>query len=364
MNISEKIKLLLIAPVPPPYGGISNWTRLMLENLPSDLIEYEVLNISPKKRQMDGRTLFDRLFFSGFDMLKKIFLLNISLRHNSIDVIHMTTSGSLAIIRDILFLSLAKKRGIASYYHIRFGRIPAIIDQNTLEWRLLKKAALLAKTVIAIDSKTYCSLKTHLPDIDLEWIPNPILLSELPVIEDSKSKKVTFIGWVIKNKGIEELLSAWQYINKSYPEWELDLIGPYHFSYMDELKKKFLFNGVNVLGEKKHDDVMLLLNQSEIFILPSYSEGCPNVILEAMGLKKAIIATNVGAIPEMLEENCGQLIDKKSSDDIVSALKSLIEDRNLRNTLAINAYNRVANEYEFDIILDKYMKLWMNRVYK
>jgi glycosyltransferase involved in cell wall biosynthesis len=364
MNNLKKIKLLLIAPVPPPFGGIANWTRLMLENLDDNGVEYEVLNIAPKKRQMDGRTLFHRIFVSGLDMLIKYNQLKKKLRNKSFDVIHLTTSGQFAIIRDLLFLSLAKKTGINSCYHIRFGKIPVICEQNTLEWKLFRKAALLASTVIAIDKRTYCSIKTHLPNIDLELIPNPILLSELPDQKNTSTKKIAFLGWVVKAKGIEELLSAWQKVYKLHNDWELDIIGPYHDDYLEELKEKFVFNGVNILGEKKHDEAMELLNKSEIFILPSYSEGCPNVMLEAMGLQKAIIATDVGAIPEMLSGECGVLIEKQSSAYILDSLHNLIENEELRNTFAANAYNKVLNEYDFDIILKKYINIWMKRVSK
>ena len=73
----------------------------------------------------------------------------------------------------------------------------------------------------------------------------------------------------------------------------------------------------NFSVKKGHDDAMRMLANAEIFVLPSHTEGFPNAVLEAMALAKAIIASRVGAIPEMLADECGLLIEAKD----VSGLK-------------------------------------------
>ena len=97
-----------------------------------------------------------------------------------------------------------------------------------------------------------------------------------------------------------------------------------------------------------------------LFVLPSYTEGFPNVIVEAMLLKKPIIATTVGAIPEILSENCGMLIKPKSSNDLFESLKFLIENTANRKYYAENAFKKVNEEYILDKIVIKYKEIWIN----
>ena len=87
-----------------------------------------------------------------------------------------------------------------------------------------------------------------------------------------------------------------------------------------------------------------------LFVLPSYTEGFPNVIVEAMLLKKPIIATTVGAIPEILSENCGMLIKPKSSNDLFESLKFLIENTANRKYYACLLYTSVKYWPQYSVV--------------
>jgi glycosyltransferase involved in cell wall biosynthesis len=357
---TKMLKICFVVPVPPPYGGIANWTQLMcnyITNARTD-IKLSFINIAPKTRQTEGRTLWNRIIDSGFGMIKHYRELNRLINKNCPDVIHITTSGQLAVIRDILLLNTAKRKGVPTVYHICFGRIKEIAQNNTREWKLISKAMLLASEVIAIDNTTYKTIKEYLPLVNVVCIPNPIDISNLPEPVTSSSKIIMFLGWVIKTKGIEELLSAWEKVYKGNGDWRLRIVGPAKEEYLDYLKSHYSFEGVIYEGEKSHKEAMDLLNSSEIFILPSYTEGFPNAVLEAMALSKPIIATQVGAIPDMLADNCGILIDLKEPEEIFIALKSLIANDKKRIDIGNNAYRKLRKEYTIETIFNLYMQEW------
>lgn len=105
------LKICFIVPVPPPYGGIANWTQLMcnyITNVRTD-VELSVINIAPKTRRTEGRNLWNRIVDSGLDMLKQFRELNKVIKNKCPDVIHITTSGQFAVIRDILLLKAAER---------------------------------------------------------------------------------------------------------------------------------------------------------------------------------------------------------------------------------------------------------------
>lgn len=357
----EKVKLLLVAPVPPPYGGIGNWVLLMKKYLADkDEIELvDIINTAPKQRGLDGRSLFDRVFGQGVEMLRLRSKMKKIIKEKNPTVVHITTSGQLAIIRDIFFLKLLKQKNIRSVYHIRFGRVPELAEKNTTEWKLLKRALKLATVVMTIDQNTQNTLETQLPLDKSVLVANPFVTKNTEKYTNAvTSKIVIFLGWCVKTKGIEELLSAWISIESQYPDWVLKIVGPYDTEYQKELEQKYHSNSIVFEGEKEHEEALDILSKSEVFILPSYTEGFPNAVLEAMSLGKPIIATDVGAIAEMLSDNSGVVIPPKDADAIKQALIKILDDERLRRELGNNAFHRIRKQYDIDVIYKQYLSIW------
>lgn len=358
------MKIALVSPLPPPYGGIANWSLIVNEYASRvDDVDLIQINTAPKKRGLDGRTLWDRVVVQGLAMFSHKRQLKAAIKKEKIDVVHITTSGRLAIIRDILLLKVAKKRGVRSVYHIHFGRVPQMVQGATNEWKLMKKALLLSDQVIAIDKSTYNSIKEVLPSVDACYLPNPFDLKRLEAemeefgaISEPK-KEISYLGWVIKTKGIEELLEGWGEISGKYLDWSLRIVGPYAKEYLQELRQRYPMGQVVFEGEKSHEDAMRIVASSSIFILPSYTEGFPNVILEAMALEKPIIATSVGAIPDMLD-GCGTVIPPQSSSAVSSSIEELINSPDVCRELAKKGREKLLVNYTAEKVFSEYESIW------
>ena len=354
------MKICMVVPVPPPYGGIANWTKLMDEYVKGiDGVELSFVNTAPKKRSTEGRTLFDRVVVQGLKMLKVNKQMKKLLKSEKHDAVHMTTSGQLATFRDIMMLKTAKKMGVPTVYHIRFGRVPEISKNNTDEWKRLKKAMLLADKVIAIDTKTLEAVKKYAPEAKVCYVPNPFDMAKIKNVDLASEikKEVVFVGWVIKAKGVEELLGAWQEVCEKHPDWTLKIVGPCKEDYKKELEERYSCKNVIFAGEQPHDEVMKTVANAAVFTLPSYTEGFPNAVLEAMALKKPIVATSVGAIPDMLE-GCGIVIEPKSEEEIETALNKVLSDENLRDDLSGKAKEKLSDEYTIEKIFAVYKDIW------
>ena len=83
-------------------------------------------------------------------------------------------------------------------------------------------------------------------------------------------------------------------------------------------------------------------------------------MLEAMVSRVPVIATNVGAIPSILSNNCGIVINPKKYSEIYDSLKKIMKNKKMTNLFIENAYNKVMNEYDIKIIFKKYLKIWNN----
>ena len=171
-----------------------------------------------------------------------------------------------------------------------------------------------------------------------------------------------FAGHVIPSKGIRELVDA----VKRLPGTELHIIG----AVTDEMKSAIMLQAglqadrIFVLGEKNHETIIKEMLTSRIFVLPSYTEGFPNVILESMAAGCSVVATAVGAIPEMLdvdsENPCGIIVETKNSEDIADAIKRLLDHTDLADELAQNAVAKVNNDYHIETVNKSLNDLWDN----
>lgn len=357
---TNNLKVCLIAPVPPPYGGISHWTKTISEYINSSRpdMELTVINTAPPNRRTDGRTLWDRIINSGSRLIKHKADLNHLMDTNRPDVIHITTSGELSVLRDIILLKTAKSKGVPTVFHIRFGRTIDIAEKNTLEWKLISKAMQIAALVMAIDQSTYRTINNYLPTVQSVCIPNPIDTSSLPLPNSKSSKTVIYLGWVVHSKGIEEMLSAWEKVHETNEDWQLMIVGPCKNDYLNYLKQNYCTESVVWEGEQEHERAMVLLNDAAIFILPSHTEGFPNSVLEAMALAKPVIATKVGAIPEMLSEGCGILIDTGNVEQLSDAVIELMSKPTMRDKLGNNAHEKAKRQYGVEIVFSQYMNQW------
>lgn len=356
------VRVCFLAPFPPPYGGIANWMAMMcryMEQEKKDEIQYTLINTAPKKRVTEGRTLWNRIVGGGLDMLQIRKKMQCVLSESYYDCIHITTSGHLSFVRDLTLISLARKKKVKTLYHIRFGRVPEILKKKGWENILLKACLKRCDTIVAIDQKTFLALKQYGYGCKAYHIPLPIYTKELPEVLIDKDKTICFVGWVIRNKGIEELLEAWEQIDLKEDGWKLRVIGPSKDAYRQELLKKYSCINVEFCGELPHEKVLDYVNSSKIFVLPSYTEGFPNAVVEAMALASSVVATNVGAIPEMLDGECGYLIEKQNVDMLARALEqAACADDNLHGH---NAREKVLREYEIEAVVKQYMRLWIEK---
>lgn len=357
------MKVLFITCHPSLKGGISSWVRLIQAyNQKNKLIDdlYMYPSYNGKIEFAQDRTLFQRVFGGAATIFKSIAQLKrIIHEQRDIDVIHLTTSAQLALFRDIALLKIAKRNKIPAILHLRFGRLKEIAEKNTVEFKLLRYAMSLASYTVTIDYSSFRAAKQKLPDVNIINIPNAVNISGMEEISQTEeTNNITFLGWVVKTKGIEELICAWNEIYKEYPQWSLKIIGPYTEEYFKEINDKYDTQGIIFTGEMNHSDAMQEIKNSKIFVLPSYTEGFPNVVVEAMALGMPIAATSVGAVPEMLDNDCGVVIEPQNEKQIATALRELINNPEKCNVYAQNAKQKALQEYSVEKVYERYIKIW------
>lgn len=145
-------------------------------------------------------------------------------------------------------------------------------------------------------------------------------------------KVFVFVGSMSADKGIFELLEAFTQIKPGDYGLHLLLVGsgPEEAALAGIAASRGLTNRLHMAGDLPHHEIPKFMSAADIFVLPSHSEGLPNVVLEAMGCSLPVIGTRVGGIPEAVDDGeSGILIEKKSVSSLVEAMKHLAVDDKL-----------------------------------
>ena len=192
------------------------------------------------------------------------------------------------------------------------------------------------------------------------WI-NEKKYINIPLNEKKEIINILFLSWLDRNKGVFEIIEAVKMLVKENLNFNLILAG--NGRDFKKISEDVELNGlkqyVELFGWATGHEKLDLLNNCDIYILPSHFEGYPNSLLEAMASGKACIATNVGAIPEIIKnETNGLLIEKKNVLQLYSALKCLILDYEKRISLSKNARNTIMLNNTEIIGIENYKKIF------
>ena len=259
-------------------------------------------------------------------------------------------------------LRLAHKKNIKVVVHFHYGRIPELCKNKNWEWKLVQKVIDLADCVIVIDKLSYDTL-IKIGYSNIYYVPNPISQNVLNIVNQNsgilrKPKNILFVGHVVKTKGVFELVSACKEISGI----SLSLVGHVDERIKSELETIAQGKWLKIWGELPYEEVIKKMLTCDLFVLPTYTEGFPNVILEGMACGCSIIASRVGAIPEMLSEEDGKpygvLIDPKNSFLIKKAIEELLNNDTYKSEMRKNVCERVNQRYNIDVIWQKIMSVW------
>jgi glycosyltransferase involved in cell wall biosynthesis len=175
---------------------------------------------------------------------------------------------------------------------------------------------------------------------DIRVVPNGVDLQGFGAGRNKKrleNFRLLFVGRLNPVKGVEYLIDAMAGIKKKGTDVELTIAGdgPERKRLENLSKRLNVYNHVRFLGMVDRLKIASLMSESDIFVLPSISEGFPLVVLEAMACGLPIIATKVGGLPEVIEEGRnGLLVNPRDSVALASSILLLLQNEAQRDIIA------------------------------
>ncbi|MCX5798132.1 MAG: glycosyltransferase family 4 protein, partial [Proteobacteria bacterium] len=283
-------------------------------------------------------------------------------KRHTFDIIHCHILGFHSAA-SLLFKWVFKKRTISLV--AATGPISDfMLLKNILFGRLLLKIITCSDRLIILCTQSREeALKEGFSISQIVQIPNGVDTDYFkPSLNNKRTdNKITFIGRLDHWKGVHILIPAFKKLRDMGIDAHLDIIGDgpdrdkLEIMAKDSgLQKAITFHGA-VHG------VATYLQESAIFVLPSLSEGLPNVMLEAMACALPVITTKVGGIVDIIKHGKnGMLVDAGNPDQLCNAMKHLLTDKKLATTLGREARRTIEEGFSIDCVVDQYVTLYEN----
>jgi len=317
--------------------------------------------------------------FIPFGILS-FFRLNQLIKHNMVDLLHTHDIDAFYLIKK------NPKIPIISTFHVdkqaqmqRISEITSFPGSRIFESTKFKANYTIwkkSKAIICISKQTQNRLTRiyKIPASKIYYIPNGVNTEKFnPNVQSLNLKSslniehnyptILFVGQIYPLKGLTELIEALSTLRKTYPKLKLLITGAVRdWRYFKEIKniihKKNMNKNIKFIGKVPYSLMPRIYRSIDIFVLPSYSEGLPKVLLEAMASRLCVIATAVEGNKDIIRNNeTGILIQPKNVPILYQNLLKVTDDTKFREKLALNAWKSV-QRYNWDNIAKQIQEVY------
>lgn len=343
-------RIAMLSPYTDPVkGGITSYTRELMA-------AYRRHGIECRGVAAFGKQNAD---FATFGGNKLSFCLQ-ALRYLagwSPDMVHGHSQHWYVVIPAVLWRVLRPRSRLLFTLHT-----PADLGRKTLIDVIIRALLRLSDGIVFVsrDMKDHFGLSDSVHQDVILSAPEALAVRRARDKRTSKRPMIVFVGplaWSRKVAGLLLLLDAFSELTSSFPDWHLAILGDGPLRSAVETRVRELGLDDKVVVKGFVDSVFDEIDQAEIYAQISLQEGLPLSLLNAMAIGTAVLATSVGAIPEVIQhERTGYLVEPKR-EAVGAGLHRLMLDAGLRNTIARAAQTYVLRELSWDRVAEHHLRL-------
>lgn len=388
----NKIRVCAVSPIYHTYpGGVGRQAKLLTERLASEGVKIFVITrkmiglpdtaFDPSVNMHKVRAFRPKVHVLGVERIsiKNILTsLTFSLgcayilfkRRKEYDIVHFH-GASLPLFVNAPLLRLIKKKVISLVISANFG-----VEAGSLRmWGLFGKFLIWnLKNInyfIAMSNEIEEGLREDRFDPRrIKRIPNFIDLKTFYPIEETKKANlkeelglkgqvVTYTGRLAEKKGIDILLTAWKEVIKKFPTAVILILGKGHLESVIKSQAEILGLNGSVILKGYVQNVEDFLRASDIFVFPSFQEGLPNSLLEAMGCGLPVVATRIGGVMDVIKDGeNGILVEPGDAQGIAEGITKLLEDKAFAFNLGLEALRTIQMNHSLDTVVQRYLDLY------
>jgi glycosyltransferase involved in cell wall biosynthesis len=362
--------LMIIAKFHPVIGGTENQALLLCESLIKKGLDVEVLTrkvhglpdyayvrgvpVNRAIKVIDRGKLFGVTYF-----LSCLYFLFVHRR--KFDIVHCHILHGFHSMAAVLMQRLFGKHVV-----IKVASSGVLSDfimlQRSLLGSCLVRSLRGADRLVALCSQAVAEARTQgFSEDRIVVIPNGVDASRFrPVLSREHSRKrIVYAGILTATKGVDVLIDAFAGLRQDYVLLRLDIFGDGPLRKSLQAKAAQLGLSEEIRFQGAVTDIERHLDSSCIFVQPSLVEGMSNVILEAMSAGLPVIATRVGAAPDIINDGVsGLLVDSGKPDQIRDAIVRIVSDDAFAQRIGRAARSVIESHYAIEVVADRYRALY------
>ncbi|RQG97184.1 glycosyltransferase family 1 protein [Natrarchaeobius chitinivorans] len=276
------------------------------------------------------------------------------------DLVHVHTSHRFSFYRSsfyVLFAAYVWNRPVVVHVH------GSSFDEFvTTESRVLARYQSLvfdaSERVVVLSAYWRDVVSTRTDEESIHVLPNAVEPSSYDPEFEVDLPRLVFVSNMIERKGVAELVEAIDRLESTVDRpFEVHFAGkgPLSSSVSDlaDAHENVIYHGY-VSEERKRE----LLSEGSIYVLPTYAEGLPIAMLEGMAGGNAIVSTDVGSIPEVIDDEHGRLVEPGDVDELHDALQSLVESPERVEQMGRQNRTQIEEQYSWEEITDELLEVY------
>lgn len=340
------MKICMIVPNPAVKGGIAS----VVNGYRGSDFE-KVHQISYVESYCDGSKI--QKFWkavSGYWAFARQLLLNRP------DVVHVHSSFGPSFYRKIPFIYLGRWAGIPVVNHIHGAEFEVFYEQaSTKKKKRIEKVYGKCTRLVVLSEEWKDTIARIVPAEKIDVVENYCKIPDIPYDTGRKPEQILFLGELGERKGCYDIPSIFEQIKQRCPQAHLIMAGEGQIQQLKEaFAQKNLSDEVEFPGWIRGEAKEKLLRESAVFLFPTYHEGMPMAVLEAMGYGMGIVTTQVGGIPKLIfPGKTGYLEEPGAVQKIAQDVISLLQEEELCRKLGQQARKLAEEKYSLEAHFEK-----------
>jgi glycosyltransferase involved in cell wall biosynthesis len=285
------------------------------------------------------------LFNKIISFLSVLIRLPVYLINRNIKIVHIHSAKRISFYRKSIFVIFSKLFRKKVIMHIHSAEFDIFYENLSSIFKKYVRFILGLTTVLALSEEWEKKLKKITGKDNVRFIYNPVIIKKLNPKKKNRKINILFLGRLGKRKGTYDLIEASRLLNGDFV---LKICGDGDILQINKIISDYnLKDKIKVLGWISGNRKKELFETADIYVLPSYNEGLPMSILEAMSYKIPVVSTVTGGIPEVVEHGkTGFLVEPGDVKKIAKYLNILSSNKVLRNKMGEEGFKKVKRTFD------------------
>ncbi len=354
-----KTKVVVFSPALDAVGGVSTHVNMLLGSSLAQRFELIHFQVGREGRAENKLQRLLRFAISPFQLVAFL------VRHRP-DVVHINTSmDAKGVWRDLVYLIVARVHGcrIINQFHSGYG--PRCQFKAPLALWVLRRFLLWSHVVVVLSNEALRKHRAFDSRIEVDFVPNAIDVTGFVDKARDMSRdgplRLVFVGRLVYTKGLYEAIDALALVKKGGVHFSFRIAGngPDEAGLRARIAELGLEQEVKLLGPVFQDAKNNLWLDSDVFVFPTYFEGLPYSLLEAMAAGCVPVTCSVGGIPDVMSDGeHGLFVPLRDAQAVAVAICRLSDNRDELRCMSQAGRRRIADQYTVDHLAARFGEIY------